>query len=175
MDHMRRIAYETVLRACGFASLGIFCIMIGMSFNPKLAFQAGGFLTTVMAFVLVLKAREALTKDYRKTEMWLYIDKGFRPPEAYAQWASATVLRDTYLTFAMWTAMISIAMWAMALIFSALGAKSTLAFETPPASPPPAAVSHVAKPATSQAFDTTTLAPDQRRPPQIRYQVFPNE
>jgi hypothetical protein len=125
MEHMRRVAYETVLRACGFASLAIFCVMVGMSFNPRLAFQAGGFLTTLMAFVLILKSREALTKDYRKTEMWLYIDKEFRPPEAYAQWASATILRDTYLTFAMWTALISIAMWTMALVFSLAGTKST--------------------------------------------------
>ena len=75
MEHMRQVAYETVLRACGFASLGIFCVMTGMSFDPKLAFQAGGFLTTIMAFILILKSREALTKDYRRTEMWLYIDK----------------------------------------------------------------------------------------------------
>jgi hypothetical protein len=125
MEHMRRIAYETVLRACSFASLAIFCVMVGMSFDPRLAFQAGGLLTTIMAFVLILKSREALTKDYRKTEMWLYIDKEFRPPEAYAQWASATILRDTYLTFAMWTALISVVMWAMALVFSFAGAKST--------------------------------------------------
>lgn len=126
MEQMRRIAYETVLRACGFASLAIFCVMVGMSFHPRLAFQAGGFLTMLMALVLIFKAREALTKDYRKTEMWLYIEKDFRPPEAYAQWASATVLRDTYLTFALWTAAISIAMWVIALTFSALGVESTL-------------------------------------------------
>ena len=103
MEHMRRIAYETVLRACGFGSLAIFCVMIGMSFEPRAAFQAGGTLTTLMACILIYKAREALTKDYRKTEMWLYVEKDFRPPEAYAQWASSTILRDTYLTFALWT------------------------------------------------------------------------
>ena len=27
---------------CGFGSLAIFCVMIGMSFEPRLAFQAGG-------------------------------------------------------------------------------------------------------------------------------------
>lgn len=118
---MRRIAYETVLRACGFGCLAIFCVMIGMSFIPALAFQAGGFLTTMMAIILIYKAREALTKDYRKTEMWLYLEKDFRPPEAYAQWASATILRDTYLTFAMWTSVIAISMWVMALFFSLLG------------------------------------------------------
>lgn len=118
---MRRIAYETVLRACGFASLAIFCVMTGMSFMPKLAFQAGGFLTTVMAAVLILKAFEARTKDHRKTEMWLYLEKNERPPAAYAQWASATVLRETYLTFALWTSAISIGMWLMALLFALMG------------------------------------------------------
>jgi hypothetical protein len=118
MELMRRIAYETVLRACGFGSLAIFCVMVGMSFNPRAAFQAGGTLTTIMALILIYKAREALTKDYRRTEMWLYLPKDFRPPEAYAQWASATVLRDTYLTFALWTSAIAIVMWVIALIFS---------------------------------------------------------
>jgi hypothetical protein len=121
MELMRRIAYETVLRACGFGSLAIFCVMVGMSFDPRAAFQAGGTLTTIMALILIWKAREALTKDYRKTEMWLYLPKDFRPPEAYAQWASATVLRDTYLTFALWTSMIAIVMWVIALVISVAG------------------------------------------------------
>ena len=167
MEHMRRVAYETVLRACGFASLGIFCVMIGMSFDPKLAFQAGGFLTTIMAFVLILKAREALTKDYRRTEMWLYIDKGFRPPEAYAQWASSTVLRDVYLTFALWTSMISISMWVLALLFSLAGTRSTLAGEISP--PPRPAAAAIAEPVNA----SVTTAEPRRAPPSIRYQVFP--
>src|SRR5262245_12917399 len=121
MDHMRRIAFETVLRACGFGSLAIFCVMIGMSFEPRLAFQAGGFLTTLMAVILVFKAREALTKPYRKTEMWLYLTEDSRPPEASAQWASSTVRRETYLTCALWTAAIAIAMWVLALLFALFG------------------------------------------------------
>ena len=121
MEEMRRIAYETVLRACGFGSLAIFCVMIGMSFEPRLAFQAGGFLTMLMTGILMFKAYEARTKNYRKTEMWLYLPKELRPPESYAQWASATVLRETYLVFARWTAGISIVMWALALLFSLAG------------------------------------------------------
>ena len=85
MEAMRRIAYETVLRACGFASLAIFCVMIGLSFLPRAAFQAGGFLSMVMTLVLVLKAYEARTKDHRRTEMWLYLPKESRPPQAVAQ------------------------------------------------------------------------------------------
>lgn len=121
MEDLRRIAFETVMRACGFASLAIFCIMVGLSFEPRVAFQAGGFLTLVMVGVLYLKAREARTKPYRRTEMWLYLTEEQRPPPAYAQFVSSTVLRETYLTFAHWTAMISIGMWALALVAALAG------------------------------------------------------
>lgn len=121
MEDMRRIAFETVLRACGFASLAIFCVMIGLSFEPRVAFQAGGTLTLMMTGVLAYKAQEALTKPYRRTEMWLYLPKELRPPETSAQQTTSAVMRETYLTFALWTAAIAIGMWALALLFSLLG------------------------------------------------------
>jgi hypothetical protein len=121
VETLRRIAYETVLRACGFASLTIFCIMIGLSFQPRTAFQSGGFLTVVMTLVLLYKAREARTKPYRKTEMWLYLSKNERPPDNFAQWAVATVMRDTYLMFAKWTCLVAITMWVLALGVSFFG------------------------------------------------------
>ena len=79
---MRRIGFETVTRACGFGSLAIFCIMVGLSFNPLVAFQSGGALTMFMTGVLVVKAFEARTKPYRRTEMWLYLPDEARPPPA---------------------------------------------------------------------------------------------
>ncbi|MDP1869797.1 MAG: hypothetical protein Q8L13_26090 [Bradyrhizobium sp.] len=121
MEEMRQIAYTTVLRACAFATLAIFCVMIGLSFLPRSAFQAGGFLTIVMTLVLVLKAREARTKNHRHTELWLYLPKESRPPQAVAQKMISTIMRETYLTFARWTAIISIVMWGIALFFSVIG------------------------------------------------------
>jgi hypothetical protein len=121
MEEMRRIAYETVLRACGFASLAIFCIMIGLSFLPRSAFQAGGFLSMAVTLVLILKAWEARTKDHRRTEMWLYLPKESRPPQALAQKMISTIMQETYLSFARWTAIISIVMWSVALFFSIIG------------------------------------------------------
>lgn len=118
MEDMRRIAFETVLRACGFASLAIFCVMIGLSFNPLVAFQSGGFLTTIMTGVLVLKAFEARTKPYRRTELWLYLPKEARPPEAVAQRLTSSLMREVYLNFALWSSVTSIVMWAIALLFS---------------------------------------------------------
>ena len=121
MDDIRRIAYEIVLRACGFGSLTIFCIMIGLSFNPTVSFQSGGFLTTVMTLILALKAYEARTKPYRRTEMWLYLPKEARPPAASAQQITSTIMREVYLTFALWTSAIAIGMWGVALMLSFIG------------------------------------------------------
>jgi hypothetical protein len=67
MDDMRRAAFTAAQRACLFGSLAIFCTMVGLSPEPLLALKAGGTLTLIMAVILLYKAREALTKNYRKT------------------------------------------------------------------------------------------------------------
>jgi hypothetical protein len=123
LEPIRRLAYESVLRACSFGALAIFCVMVGMSFEPRAAFQAGGTLTMLMTVILMYKAREARSKSYRRTELWLYLPKDQRPPEPYAQMVVATALRETYLTFARWTAGIAIVMWALALLASIIGAQ----------------------------------------------------
>ena len=84
-----------------------------------------------MAAILIYKAREARTKPYRKTEMWLYLPKHYRPPDDYAQWASATVLRETYLNFALWTSAVAVVMWAIALVIGLSRAAGRLALERP--------------------------------------------
>jgi hypothetical protein len=125
MERMRRIAFQIAQRACLFGALAIFCLMVGLSYDLRLAFKAGGTMTILMAGILIYKAREARTKPYRKTEMWIYLPKELRPPEAYAQRVSATVLRETYLNFALWTSAIAVAMWAAALLLSLAGVTGT--------------------------------------------------
>jgi hypothetical protein len=121
MEAMRRVAYVTVLRACGFGSLAIFCFMVGLSFEPRLAFQAGGVLTLGMTGILFFKAQEARTKPYRRTEMWLYLPDDARPPAASAQQLTSVVLRETYMRFAQWTSAVAVTMWTIALLFSFVG------------------------------------------------------
>jgi hypothetical protein len=116
MEEMRKAAFTSVSRGCGFALLGVFCVMVGFSYNVPLMFQTGGMLSMVAVLFLILKARFALSSNYKTTEMWLMLPDDFRPPEAYAQWAAATVLRDAYFTFAQYTAAISVVMWSMALL-----------------------------------------------------------
>ena len=121
MEKMRQVAFQTVQRACLFGALAVFCLMVGLSYEPRLAFKAGGTATVLIAAVLAYKAREARSKPYRKTEMWLCLPKDSRPPDAYAQRLSATVLRETYLNFALWTSAIAVAMWVIALVLALAG------------------------------------------------------
>lgn len=121
MEKQRQAAFTAAQRACLFGALAIFCTMVGLSFEPRLAFKTGGTMTMAMAIILVFKAHEALRKPYRRTEMWLLLAKEDRPPEAYAQRVSTEVLRETYLRFAFWTSAIAIVMWMTALGFSIAG------------------------------------------------------
>src|SRR5262245_65926441 len=111
MEDMRHIAYEIVLRACGFGSLAIFCVMVGLSFEPRAAFQTGGFLTLLMTGILILKAYEATRKDYRRNEMWIYLPEERRPPKAHAQFAMSTILQETCASVPRWPAIIPNVMW----------------------------------------------------------------
>lgn len=120
MEQLRRAAFLSIGRACGFAGFAVLCVMVGLSYDPLLAARTGGVLTTLTMAVLIFKSRQALYQDYRKTEAWLILEKKDAPPEAYAQWASATVLRDAYLWFAQYAAAVTIVLWATALVLSLL-------------------------------------------------------
>lgn len=116
MDQMRRFAYASILRACGFAALATFCLMFGTAFDLHLAFRAGAVSATIVLFALLYKADEALRKDYRKTEMWMMLPKEERPPATVAQRMTNTILHETYLNVAKYTALICICMWAVVLL-----------------------------------------------------------
>lgn len=120
MDNLRKVAFLSVGRACGFAGFAIVTLMMGLSFDPVISARAGAILTTLLTLVLLLKSRTVLSQNYKKTELWLMLKKDDAPPEAYAQWATSTVLRDTYLWFAQYAAGVAIVLWTMTLLLSAL-------------------------------------------------------
>lgn len=108
----------TVLRACGFASLAVLCVMIALSFDPHAAFQSGGVLTLMIVAVLLYKAREARSRDHRRTEMWLYLPDTLRPAKATAQQTVSAMMREIYLLFAHWTTIIAIVLLTITLLLS---------------------------------------------------------
>lgn len=88
-----------------------------MSFEPALAFKAGGFLTTVSN--PDPQGSRGSDKDYRKTELWLPLPKEPRLSSPPGMFFRRPLLHNTYLTYARWTA--AIATWVPALLFSFVG------------------------------------------------------
>ncbi len=122
MEELRSLAVGSVARACGFATLGISCTMVGFAHDVVRAMQAGGIMVTVMTLILMWKARTAPMRPYKRTEVWIMLDPQKRPREEHAQWAFGTVLADVYLRFAHITAGFAVALWVLALLFSLLRA-----------------------------------------------------
>jgi type IV secretory pathway VirB3-like protein len=118
MEEVRRAAFQSISRGCGFAGFAIACVVVALSFEPILAARTGGILMTLMTIVLLLKARWALTQDYRDTEAWMLLDREQRPAKQFAQWATATALRESYFRFAQYSAAVAVAFWVVALSLS---------------------------------------------------------
>lgn len=100
MDAIRTAAFISIGRACGFAGLGILCVMLGLSFEPVTAMRTGGILGLGLAAILVVFGRYAQRRAYEHTETWLILPKADRPPSAIAQRVIGQTLRETYLWFA---------------------------------------------------------------------------
>lgn len=118
MEHLHRVAQACVARALGFAGLAIGTVTLGLIYDPLLAARSAAVMMTLLTIGLLIKAHGATRRDYRRTELWLMLPQEHRPPAAYAQWAASTVLRDTYLWFAQFTAALSAVTWGVALLLS---------------------------------------------------------
>ena len=117
LQRIERVAHVSVARACGFGSLAILTFMVGLSGDMVSSLKAGGILALVMCLVLLLKAWHAMQRSYKHTELWLMLAPQDRPHSAIAQQVISTVLRETFLYFAMHSAFASILMLGAALVY----------------------------------------------------------
>ena len=119
LDQIEQAASTSISRACGFALLAIATFLVGLSaVETTLMLQTGGILTLLVCAVLLLKSRLAIRQPYKQTELWLLLAPDQRPNAAIAQQVIGTVLRETYLRFALYTSLLSISMLVAALISS---------------------------------------------------------
>ena len=51
MDRIRYFAELSVLRALGFTGLGVMTLMLGLSFDPRLALRTGALLAWIMSLI----------------------------------------------------------------------------------------------------------------------------
>lgn len=107
----------SVARACGFAGIGIGSFMVGMMTDPALSLQTGGIMTLLLCLALVLKAGWAPHVPYKRTEVWLMLERGERPVAAVAQKVIGRVLKDVYLRFALYAAALSLGLLCASMMF----------------------------------------------------------
>ena len=110
-DRIRELAVVSIGRACLFGLLAIITFMFALLAWPGLALRSGAVLFLVTAAILMLKAAEAPTRNYRRTEVWLLLEKRHDLPEPRAQGIIGEVLRSTYVQFARITAATSVVLW----------------------------------------------------------------
>jgi hypothetical protein len=127
MERLRQVAFVSVGRAVAFASLGIFTVMVGLSFDPVLALRSGGVLLLILLAGLLLKAQQVARADYRRTEAWLLLDRSERPDEQTAGHLTVA-LREACIWFARWTAGAATLVWGFAIVstFVHVGSGATM-------------------------------------------------
>lgn len=111
-DRIRACADASIRRGLGFAVLAVWTVMVGMSADLLLAVKAGALLITAAWAVLLIMAWRAPRRPYKRTEVWLMLEKRHDLPEERAQDVIGGVLKDRYVWHASATAGVACFMWA---------------------------------------------------------------
>ena len=108
MDKIRRCADISIRRGLGFAALAVACTMAGLAYDPASALRAAAMLCALITAVLAWKAWVAPQKPYKRTELWILLDRRHDLPENRAQAVIGRLLRGRYLRHAEVTGAIAI-------------------------------------------------------------------
>ena len=110
-------AFVSVGRACGFAGLGVLCVVLGLSWDPALAARTGGAMSLGICLILLVRALLAHRRPYKRTETWLILRKDDRPRAEIAQRLVSTALREAYLFFAQKASVFTMLFASMSVMF----------------------------------------------------------
>jgi multidrug efflux pump subunit AcrB len=121
MDAIKEASDLSIRRACGFGLLAIWTTMVGLSYEPLLAVRAGAVLMTVMGAVLLVRAWGARHRPYKRTEVWLILNKTHDLPEARAQQVFGNILRERYLWHATAAGWIALVLWGVGIFLALFG------------------------------------------------------
>lgn len=121
MDHIRHYADLSIRRACGFGFLGIATAMVGVYTDIVLAVRLAATGVTLMGTVLLFKSLQAPHRSYKKTEVWILLDRRHGLPEARAQEVFGNVLRERYLWHATLVAVVALVLWTLTVTLHLFG------------------------------------------------------
>ena len=120
LDRIEQMAQVSVGRACGFAALASFTFSVGIATEMSVALKSAGILSLLTCMVLLLKSMLAPRRFYKHTELWLMLEPNERPHAVIAQQVISTVLRETFLRFALASAGIAVALLGLGLLINTI-------------------------------------------------------
>jgi hypothetical protein len=119
-EAVRRTAFMSTARGCGFGGLAVLTAMMGLTSYPPGALKFGGLASLLAAAILILKAWRAPQERYKRTEVWLLLADADKPGEAEAQRLVAAARVEAFYRFALICAVVGAAFLVGALIAGGL-------------------------------------------------------
>lgn len=113
MERIREYADISIGRACGFGFLAVATAMIGTCSEVLLSAKIGATSLTLMSMILVLKAVQAPRRSYKRTEVWILLNRRHDLPETRAQQVFGDILRERYLWHATTAASLALLLWSI--------------------------------------------------------------
>jgi len=113
---VRTLAGVSVGRGCFFAALAIWAVMTGLIAEPLQSIKSGAILAMLVACVLLLKAGRVVHVSYKRTEVWLLLDRQIDLRPEQAQRMITTTLREVYLRYALYAVLLALVFWGFALL-----------------------------------------------------------
>lgn len=121
MDQIKYLADLSIRRACGFGLIAIATALVGMSSDAVLALKMAAICSSAMVGILLIKAMQAPTRNYRRTEVWLMLNKRHDFPEARAQQIFGNILYERYMWHATVTGVGAAILWLATLLMVLFG------------------------------------------------------
>jgi hypothetical protein len=115
MNRVEYLAEVSIGRGCGFAMLAIITTMCGMAGNLELCLKVGAGLMALMGLVLAWRAWKAPSRDPRKTEVYLMLDKGRDLPDDYPLPQINEALRRVYVRYAEYSGALALVLAVLAV------------------------------------------------------------
>jgi hypothetical protein len=113
IEHLTAIS---VARGVGFGALTIICFMVGFASSPVNVLRAGGFGSLLICMVLYIKGLNCSPQDYRRTEVWIMLDKHEREPADVAAVMISNARRTALLRWAQGAAWAAASMLSVAVL-----------------------------------------------------------
>ena len=126
MDQIRQLADFSIRRACGFGLLAIGTASMGLVSDMFLVTKLAAICASAMAAILLFKAMQAPTRNYKRTEVWILLDKRHNLPESRAQQVFGNILRERYMWHATATAAGAGILWLATIILGLVGRRHGL-------------------------------------------------